>query len=179
MKNLSYLVSTLIIVLSANLLQAQSKTYGEFGFHFQQIDGNTGVGLHYTSTPLFQGRLSITFSGHSFGFPVVSDGKMSDEFSHSLTLGLIAMKIPLHDQIHVYAEAGMNVLFVSDKLSESMLGYGGYGLYGFGFGLNESSHIFLEVGLQGSEKRADLIENQPYLANGFLVRTGYRVHINR
>lgn len=65
-------------------------------------------------------------------------------------------------------------LFPSDAFSSRSVQFGGYGLFGFEFLLDQHMRYFLEAGGVGTGARADRIEGAPIYSNGFVINVGVR-----
>lgn len=75
----------------------------------------------------------------------------------------------------MYGEGGILGLFPSSDFSSKKFVFGGYGLFGFEFFMNQMNKYFIELGSCGTGAKADKIATKPIYSNGFLISTGFRV----
>lgn len=183
MKNKTNKIITLIVFNSLFLISFNG--YGQdrdvskfrFGLQLQKVQNDFGFGIHILS-PTFWGDFRLK-SAYNLSFLThLNDDGLSLWTPYSnLNFGT-RYKTTISNKINLYVEAGPQMLISPSVISSENLNFGGYGIFGFEFFLNEqstrSASYFFELGAAGNNSRADNVNRQPKIANGFMTTVGFR-----
>ncbi|MCW5900531.1 MAG: hypothetical protein KIT10_14800 [Flavobacteriales bacterium] len=168
----------MIVVLLASPTQAQDGVRNGFGIGGQvgQHQKDFGIGLHLTSPYFAHKKTAVRLRGNVLWNEHLNGASETTWSSYSnLSLGFVQTVGELGDRMRVYGEGGAIYLFPSEEFSTRSVVFGGYGLFGFEFFLDEHMNYFIEAGGVGTGARADEIPGKPIYSNGFLINVGVRV----
>lgn len=145
------------------------------GFHLIQIQQDFGLGINLTSPHFAKNKIAFRMRGNLMWNQHLDDTN-NDTWTpySSLSLGVIGVGGEIDDFIRLYGEGGLLVLFPSSQFSSESSVFGGYGLLGFEFFMNDASNYFIEIGGTGTGATADEILGNPIYSNGLMISVGYR-----
>ena len=137
--------------------------------------GNFGLGVELTSPYFLWTRVAVRARAE-----FVWD-EVDWNLFYLIKGGLIGVGGYIGENIRLYGEGGLILLFPTTALSTDGFAFGGYGQFGFEF-LMEAfpwSHFsyFLEMGASGVDFRADKLAGSPKLVNGFATTVGLRFYL--
>ena len=164
------------------LLQAQAqenplhKGFG-FGFQLNQYQNDFGIGLSLTSPHFAHDHIAIRTRGNMMYYEHVKDGEMTWTPYMNLTVGLIGVGGYVGENIRLYGEGGLVTIFPASGFSTKSAEFGGYGLFGFEFFMQNSFNYFIELGGIGTGATANKLPANPIYSNGFLISTGFRTYL--
>src|SRR6478736_1639108 len=167
-------ILTLILVIcfvSKKLAQERPLKNGlAIGYQLAQYQNDFGFGLNFTSPFYF---------GQNVGFRLKSNVMFLQHIDASgfttwtpyanVSLGMIGIGGMVSENIRLYGEGGLLVLFPSARFSSQSAQVGGYGLFGFEFFLSKGFNYFIEIGGVGIGALADKVPHQPIYSNGLSV----------
>ncbi len=170
----------LIIVFGMNAIKAQEMPINKglgFGFQLSQFQRDFGVGLNFTSPYFANEKIAVRLKGNLVYNENVQDSITKWTPYTNLSIGLVGASGKIGDYIRLYGEGGILGLFPSNEFSSNQFEFGGYGIFGFEFFMNNSSNYFIEIGGVGTGAIADKIALKPIYSNGLLISTGFRMHL--
>jgi len=180
MKRTSVLTLALIIIVFASNVQAQDEVintgYG-FGSQILQFQRDFGLGLNITSPYFGHDKIAVRLRGNLMFNENVQNANTTWTPYFSMSLGLIGVGGKVGDFIRLYGEGGIIGIKPSNEFSTQNFVFGGYGLFGFEFFMNNSSNYFIEIGGVGTGAKANKIVTQPIYSNGLLISAGFRIHL--
>ena len=173
--------TAMVIAIATTLLplqgQAQDRLNRNFGIGGQvgQYQRDFGIGLHMTSPYFANGTSAVRLKGNLVWNEHLNSISETTWTSYSnLALGLVRSVGGMNGFIRLYGESGAILLFPSDAFSTEFIQFGGYGLFGTEFLLDEHMSYFLEAGGVGTGARADKVAGVPIYSNGFVINVGVR-----
>jgi len=175
-------IITMALIICIITINAQEQTISinkGLGFCFQlnQFQKDFGLGLNLTSPFFGHDKIAVRLRGNlMFNENVQIINTTWTPYSN-LSLGLIGVGGMIGDYIRLYGEGGVLGLLPSDKFSTKKFVFGGYGLFGFEFFMNNNANYFIELGSVGTGAQADKIATKPIYSNGFLISVGFRMSL--
>jgi hypothetical protein len=177
--------STCVLVLIFSFLfifnaQAQNEAINTgigFGFQIHQFQKDFGLGLNITSPFFGDDRIAVRLRGNLMYNENVQNATTTWTPYSNVSLGLIGIGGKVGEYIRLYGEGGLIGIKPSSDFSTKNFVFGGYGLFGFEFFMNNSSNYFIEIGGVGTDAKADKIVTKPIYSNGLLISAGFRIHL--
>ena len=148
-----------------------------FGFQLSQFQRDFGLGLSITGQYFGYDKIAVRLRGNLMFNENVQNATTTWTPYSNLSLGLIGVGGKVGDFIRLYGEGGIIGLKPSNEFSTQNFVFGGYGLFGFEFFMNNSSNYFIEIGGVGTGAKADKIVTKPIYSNGLLISAGFRIHL--
>ncbi len=176
MKRLAFLV--LMILSLIEVVDAQDKNISNklgAGFHLNQYQNDFGLGLDFSSPYFVHDRIAVRLRGNYMFNEHIKNSKTTWTPYSNISLGLVGVAGKVGNFIRLYGEGGIIGIFPSNEFSSKKSAFGGYGLFGYEFYMNNSSNYFIEIGGVGTNATADKITNQPIYSNGLLISSGFRI----
>jgi len=176
-KNLSLAFALIASIIT---LKAQEKPINSgfsFGFQLCQFQRDFGLGLNLTSQYFAKEKIAVRLKGNLMYNENVQNSITIWTPYTNLSFGLIGASGKLGEYIRLYGEGGVIGLFPSNEFSSKQFEFGGYGLFGFEFFMNNSNNYFIEIGGVGVGATQDKIALQPIYSNGLLISTGFRLQL--
>ena len=177
MKKIIVLIYVLVRI-SMNASAQEDSSFNSnisLGFHLMQIQQDFGLGINLTSPHFAKNTIALRMRGNLMWNQHLDNTNNSTWTSYSnLSLGVFGVGGEINDFIRLYGEGGLLVLFPSGEFSSESSVFGGYGLLGFEFLMNDASNYFLEIGGTGTGATADEILGNPIYSNGLIISVGYR-----
>lgn len=164
----------------ANQASAQEQYPGSgigLGIQLNQYQNDFGLGVTFTSPFIANEKLAFRFRGNIMFHEQPEEDETTWTPYTNASAGLIGVSGWVGESIRLYSEGGIIGLFPSEEFSSDNFIFGGYGLFGFEFFMNNGNNYFVEIGGVGSGANADLVENSPIFSNGLTISTGFRIHL--
>lgn len=162
----------------ADTLVKNKKNWPSIGFTISQFNHDFGMGSCITSPYFLKRHIAIrtSYSRNWFQHTDSSDTFVWTDYQNS-RLGIIGVGGVILNHIRLYGEGGIISTFSIKSLSSRKGAIGGYGLIGFEFLFNENKNAcyFIELGGCGTSLRADKLIGKPFIGQGFLISTGFRI----
>ena len=161
------------------MANAQEEAVGSgFGIGTQlgQYQDDFGLGLNVSSPSFADDRIAVRSRVNFMFHEHVQDRETTWTPYASFSLGVASVAGNVGEHIRLYGEGGVVGLLPSEEFSSDDFVFGGYGLFGFEFFMDQRTNYFVELGGVGTGAKADRITNRPIYSNGFLVSTGFRTH---
>lgn len=164
--------------IGADTLIKNKNNWPSIGFTISQYNHDFGMGSCITSPYFFKKHfaLRISYSRNWFQHTDSLGNYAWTDYQNS-RLGIVGVGGVILKHIRLYGEGGIINLFSYNSLSDQKGTIGGYGLIGFEFLFNENKNAcyFIELGGSGTSLRADKIMGKPFVGQGFLINTGFRL----
>lgn len=172
---------TLSFFAFANQTAAQEQYAGSgtgLGIQLNQYQNDFGLGVTFTSPFIANEKLAFRFRGNVMFHEHTAEVDETTWTPYTnASAGLIGVSGWVGESIRLYSEGGIIGLFPSSEFSSDDFIFGGYGLFGFEFFMNNGTNYFIEIGGVGTGAKADLVENSPIFSNGLTISTGFRIHL--
>ena len=146
-----------------------------YGFQLGQYQKDFGFGLNITSPLFVHDNIALRLRGNLMFNEHPENNETQWTPYSNVSLGIMSGRTKLGDYLAVYGEGGVIGLFPSDEFSTEDFVFGGYGIFGFEFLIDDHVNYFIELGGVGTGAEADQIPNAPIYSNGFLINVGFRV----
>ena len=174
-------ISTLsfIVFLSFHLLSQENKRPNGFSFGFQlnEFQNDFGIGVNVASPAFLYGKVAVKLRGNLMFHQHPENDETTWTPYSNFTFGLVSGRTEISKAVRLYGEGGVIGLLPSSDFSSEDFEFGGYGLFGFEFFINNNNIYFIEIGGVGTGATADKIPSQPIYSNGLLLSAGFRVQL--
>jgi len=170
----------LLLVFCMNTLKAQEMPINRglgLGFQLSQFQRDFGIGLNFTSPYFANEKIAVRLKGNLVYNENIQNSITKWTPYSNLSIGLVGASGKIGDYIRLYGEGGILGLLPSNEFSSNQFEFGGYGIFGFEFFMNNTSNYFIEIGGVGTGAIADKIVYKPIYSNGLLISTGFRMHL--
>ena len=151
------------------------------GFSINQFQNDFGLGINVTSPFICNGSLAFRISENYQWLQYIDGDNTVWSGYNNIRIGVIGAGVTIKEQIRLYGEGGMTLIFPNSSFSSENLFFGGYGVFGFEFlfyNINKTpGSYFIELGGIGSGASADKVLNNPVFSNGFIISTGFRIYL--
>lgn len=167
----------LLITMSIYGHSQNNKKKIGFGININQFQVDYGLGIHLISPYLFNSKLAIKTA---FNYQWLQHKNSNEEIwtpYQNAQIGIRGKTDIVDSKIFIYGEGGVIGLLPNKIFSEKEFLLGGYGLFGFEFGMSHNSFYFIEMGGTGTGAVAEKVEYKPIYSNGFLINVGFRIYI--
>lgn len=144
------------------------------GFHLIQNQQDFGLGLNLTSPFFANNRFAFRMRGNFMWHQHLDSTNTTWTPYSNLSLGIIGVGGEIGNFARLYGEGGIVGLLPSSDFSSEDAVFGGYGLFGFEFFMNNASNYFIEIGGIGTGATADKIPGNPIYSNGLTISVGFR-----
>ncbi len=131
----------------------------------------------------FQGTITSPWFKNSAAFRIGTFILFRGEDSwipyYGFKAGFLGGSFMVNDDIRLYGEGGVVLLFPSSHFDNDPFVFGGYGHFGFEFfpeGRNSNFSEYIELGSNGIAARAENIPGSPVYMNGFASTVGLRYY---
>jgi len=176
MKKITLLLISSLLIIDFSYAQGENENNGfAFGFSLSQHQKDFGFDINATSPFFINDVVAIRLRSKLMFYEHVENEETVWTPYSNVSFGVISSKTNLGGIVNLYSEGGVLGIFPSEKFSSEGFVFGGYGLFGFEFLIDESKNYFLEIGGIGTGAKANKIENIPIYSNGFLINVGFRI----
>ena len=175
------LVVTLIFALIIHYAKAQENTLKKgigLGVQVSQYQRDFGIGVNANSPYFMHDKVGVRLRANLMYNQHVKDESVTWSPYFNVSAGLVGIAGYVGEYIKLYGEGGVIGLFPSSEFSNEDFVFGGYGLFGFEFYMNNSSNYFIEIGGVGTGATADKVSTNPIYSNGLLISVGFRAMVN-
>ena len=172
---------TFIFVFIIHYAKAQESTLKRgmgFGVQVNQYQRDFGIGVNANSPYFIHDKVGVRLRANLMYHQHLKDESVTWSPYFNVSAGLIGIAGYVGDYIKLYGEGGVIGLFPSSEFSSEDFVFGGYGLFGFEFYMNNSSNYFIEIGGVGTGATADKVPTNPIYSNGLLISVGFRGTLN-
>ena len=180
MKKTSILALAWIIGVFTLNAQTQGKLINNgfgFGFQLDQYEKDFGLGVSVTSPYFADDKIALRLRSNLMFNENVQNALTTWTPYSNMSFGVVGVGGMVGDYIRLYGEGGIIGLLPSNKFSTDKFVFGGYGLFGFEFFMNNSTNYFIEIGGVGTGATENKIITKPIYSNGLLISAGLRVHL--
>lgn len=167
--------------VSNDQIQIQRNRMSAFALDFSinSFSNNYGLGGSISTPPFWSNNSIIRFSGtYNWVQGVPKDALTETWVPYGmLKLGLFSGGFIIGgESIRGYGGGGPVLLLPSGQVSGSSIRFGGFGLVGLEFFMqqNHLAAMYMELGGIGTGAKAEKLKNDPIYANGFLISWGFR-----
>lgn len=156
----------------------KNRNLPSLGFTVNQLHRDFGMGSCITS-PYFMGKtfaVRFNYSRNWYEHPGATGIYTWSDYQN-VRLGIVGVGGVILNHVRLYGEGGVGRFFGLGLLSERGSSPSGYGLIGFEFLFKESRNgsYFIELGGCGTGLRADKLSGRPFIGQGFMFVTGFRI----
>jgi len=177
-----FFVIIISILFLSNLVFAEENIlYNNFsiGYSIGTNDKDFSISLNITS-PFFFNSFAIRINGMICFNQLINSVYNSWLPYYAFKFGFVGSSGLIYN-MRYYGEGGLAILIANENITSKKINYGGYGLFGFEFFLNNILSYFIEIGSNGLNVKADKLINSPDLNriyfNGFFVFVGLRIYL--
>jgi hypothetical protein len=154
------------------------------GFSVSRFQDDFGLGLEAATPSFANDSVRISASGGIAWYPhgIVGGDETWLRYGHASIRLEGGQRMP-HLPIRLYGFGGPVFVISPANLSSTAVRVGGLGGFGFEFffqrapGRDMHMSYYLEAGGIGTGATADAVPGSPIFANGFLMATGFRLHL--
>lgn len=152
------------------------------GFKLNQVQGDFGLGLDFTSPSFIHNSVSVRLNTLYFFREHFSTEEGENTWTPYFVgrLGLVGIGGKPAPFLRLYGEGGCLIGIGSNEFTSEDNFFGGYGLFGFEFFMSQEAaeivSYYIELGGTGGGGRADKIFGNPIYHNGFTIGSGFRFY---